>query len=196
MVSAQDGREARVRWIAAQILPHEADVRAWLRGRKDADDVIQEAYCRLSELADHRHIENGRAYFFATVRSILIQAARRTRIASIDAIDDSVIAAVPDEAPSPERDVAAQLQLHRVMDLIAALPPAYRHALEMRRVHGLSQREAARYLGVTEKVVENNALRGLRLLMKWIAGDEARGDDARAEALDGMRDAPVTHVRH
>jgi RNA polymerase sigma-70 factor (ECF subfamily) len=49
--------------------------------------------------------------------------------------------ALPDDAPSPEQEVGARLQLRRVLDLIAALPPAYRHALEMRRLHGLSQRK-------------------------------------------------------
>lgn len=206
MVSAQDYREDRVRWIASQILPHEADVRAWLRralrGPGEVDDVVQEAYCRLSELSDHMHIENGRAYFFSTVRSIVVHGARRARIARIDAVDDAEIAALPDDAPSPERDVGARLQLRRVMDLIAALPPAYRHALEMRRLHGFSQKETARYLGVTEKVVENNALRGLRLLMKMMAGDDARQDGLRpddtrpSEAPNDSRDEPAIHVLH
>ncbi len=202
-MSEQDCREERVRWIASQILPHEADVRAWLRGALrgvgDVDDVIQEAYCRLSELPDHTHIQNGRAYFFATVRSIVIHGARRARVARIEAVEDAEIAALPDEAPSPERDVGARLQLRRVMDLIAALPPAYRHALEMRRLHGFSQKETARYLGVTEKVVENNALRGLRLLMKMMAGDDAgagaRLDDTRlSETPHDSQDEPAIHV--
>ena len=44
---------ARHRWIAAHILPYEAQLRSWLRRRlgafnsNDADDVDQEAYARI-----------------------------------------------------------------------------------------------------------------------------------------------------
>ena len=196
-MSVQDGREDRVRWIASQILPHEADLRAWLRRTLrdpgDIDDVIQEAYCRLSELPDHRHIRSGRAYLFATARSIVIHNARRQRSGAGEAAETAQIVeivALPDEAPSPEQEVGARLQLRRVLDLIAALPPAYRHALEMRRLHGLSQKETALHLGVTEKVVENNALRGLRLLMKMMAS----GEDSPANRPPEARDEPALHA--
>ena len=53
-----------VSWVSREVLPHEADVRRWLRRMAnvpDAEDVIQEAYCRISNLSDVRHIKNGRA---------------------------------------------------------------------------------------------------------------------------------------
>ena len=43
---------ARYRWIAAHILPYEAELRSWLRRRlgpfngNDGDDVVQEAFAR------------------------------------------------------------------------------------------------------------------------------------------------------
>lgn len=195
-VSLPDYRDERIRWIAAHVLPHEADVRAWLRKSlrtpADVDDVLQEAYCRLAELPDHTHIRNGRAYFFATIRSIVIATQRRARAAPADLMDETAIVRLADDAPSPEREVDARLQLRRVLERIAALPPAYRHALEMRRVHGFSQKETARHLGVTEKVVENNALRGLRLLMNMMAGEETR----HADLLHEDRDEPAVHALH
>src|SRR5690606_24937402 len=55
-------------WAAEKILPHEAEVRNWLlrhwRTTVDVDDVVQEAYCRISELDSVEHIRNGRSYFF------------------------------------------------------------------------------------------------------------------------------------
>jgi RNA polymerase sigma-70 factor (ECF subfamily) len=45
---------AKYRWLATHILPHESDVRGWLvrhvrtLSRADADDLIQEAYARLT----------------------------------------------------------------------------------------------------------------------------------------------------
>ena len=53
-------REIITAWIAREIVPHEGAMRKWLarrwRGAVDAEDVIQEAYCRLAGLAQDEHI--------------------------------------------------------------------------------------------------------------------------------------------
>jgi RNA polymerase sigma-70 factor (ECF subfamily) len=60
----------RWRWLADQILPHEAALRSWLRRKKDlpieADDLVQEAYATLAELDSVEHIHNPKAYLFQT----------------------------------------------------------------------------------------------------------------------------------
>ena len=67
-------------WVAEEILPHEAVVRSWLirhwRSAIDVDDVIQEAYCRISELDSVEHIRTGRSYFFTTARAVAIDMTR------------------------------------------------------------------------------------------------------------------------
>jgi hypothetical protein len=68
----------RHQWIAAHILPHEAEVRGSLRRyvhtlpSADADDVIQEAYARLW-LTDFAKITHGRSYFYTIVRNLLLR---------------------------------------------------------------------------------------------------------------------------
>lgn len=74
------------------ILPHEADVRAWLRrhvhrlSAAEIDDLIQDAYTRLWT-AEYARISNGRAYFFATVRNLLMEQARRARIVPMERLE-------------------------------------------------------------------------------------------------------------
>jgi hypothetical protein len=50
-------------WVGSHVLPHEGDVRKWLRrfvlDSADIDDVIQESYCRIAALESVAHIENG-----------------------------------------------------------------------------------------------------------------------------------------
>src|SRR3546814_10389750 len=71
-------REKRAKimaWVGKEILPHEADVRAWLRRTldpEDLEDVIQETYCQIAALKDVGHIRSGRAYFFTAARSIVL----------------------------------------------------------------------------------------------------------------------------
>lgn len=162
-------REKTIKWVVAQILPHEADVRAWL-GRSvhepaDVNDIIQQAYCRIAELDYVGHIRSPRAYFFTTARSILLERLRRSSIVPIEAMMEWNAAVVADERPSPERMAGGKLELQQVLKLIYGLPAAYRDVLLLRRVEGLTQREAASVLGVTETMVENNVSRGLKMLL-------------------------------
>ncbi|WP_347303019.1 sigma-70 family RNA polymerase sigma factor [Croceibacterium sp. TMG7-5b_MA50] len=158
-----------VRWIAHEILPHEADVRRWLVRRvdvhADADEIIQHAYCRLAELDYVGHVRSGRRYFFATARSILLERIRRSQIVEFRAMTDLDESSIMDDSPSPERIAGGRMQLQHVLDLLDRLPAAYRDVLLLRRLEGLSQKEAAARLGVSENVVENNVARGLRMLL-------------------------------
>lgn len=168
----QDRRDV-VAWVGGQVLPHEADVRAWLRGLSvsdhQIDDVVQEAYCRIAGLASIAHIVSGRAYLFSTARNILLEQIRRSRIVRIEAMTEIDRLETDDDQPSPERIAGGRRELARVRALIEALPDRCRQIFELRRVHGLSQRETAQRLGVTENVVEAQTARGLKLVLKALA---------------------------
>ena len=89
MQAGGESERARVRWLAHKILPHEQDVRVWLKRSlvtsNDVDDVVQEAYCRLANLKAVEQIESPRAYFFQTARSVVLEQMRRARIVRIGA---------------------------------------------------------------------------------------------------------------
>jgi RNA polymerase sigma factor (sigma-70 family) len=173
----QQSRSEIVGWVGSQILPHEADVRRWLRragtSAHDADDIVQEAYCRIAGLQGVSHIANGRAYFYQTARNIVVERIRRARIVRIDCVTEIDALIVIDDEPSPERVVAGQRELRRVQRLIEDLPGRCREIFKLRRIEGLPQKEIARRLGVTENVVEMQTMRGLRLVLAALARDGA-----------------------
>jgi RNA polymerase sigma factor (sigma-70 family) len=185
------GRSEIVAWVATRVLPHEADVRRWIartvRSREDVDDVIHEAYCRLASLDDVGHIVNPRAYFFQTARSLVLERIRRTRIVRIEAVAEIEALNIVDDEPSPERVTAARRELERVKRLIEGLPQKCRRVFEMRKIEGLSQKEIARRLGVSENTVEAQAARGLRLVLKALA-DEDEGASRTAGVKEHERD--------
>jgi len=176
------GQGRVVAWVGSHILPHETAVRAWLRRRlppgQDADDVIQETYFRLSRLADVAHIVNPRAYFFQAARSIMLEHARRARVVRIEALTENDALRILDDEPSPERITAARRELARVRALIDLLPDRCRRVFELRKIEGVPQREIARRLGVSENVVENEAVKGLRLILKALEEDALEGPTA------------------
>ncbi|WP_159847921.1 RNA polymerase sigma factor [Brevundimonas sp. G8] len=177
-----ESEQAKVRWLALEVLPHEHDVRVWLRRSlvtaNDVDDVIQEAYCRLSNLKVVEQIESPRAYFFQTARSVVLEQMRRARIVRIDAVTEIDALRIEWDEPSPERIAGGRKELERVMKIVATLPERSRRIFEMRRILGLSQKEIATRLGVTENVVENEAARGLKAVMAELSKLDTQGRPA------------------
>jgi RNA polymerase sigma factor (sigma-70 family) len=182
-------RKEIVTWVGSHVLPHEGDVRKWLKrfvaDPADIDDVIQEAYCRIAALGSVAHIDSGRAYLFQTARHIALEHIRRARIVRIDSVTDIEFLRIVDDGPSPERILAGSRQLEQVRKLIEALPPKCREIFVLRRVHGVSQKEIARELGVSENTVEMHAKRGLKIILKAFEGESPHADEELVGGGDG-----------
>jgi RNA polymerase sigma-70 factor (ECF subfamily) len=173
-----------VTWVARQILPHEPALRRWLRTGfpgVDVDDVVQESYCRLAALADFERVEDPRRYLFQTARNVVLAELRRARIVRIDAVGTSadLELALAADYLSPERIVAGRGLLARVEHLLADLPERSRTIFRMRKVEGLSQRDIASRLGITETIVENDLARGLKTILNGLSAEDRADLPAR-----------------
>lgn len=176
-------RERIVAWVEREILPHEPSLRRWLARMVPSDnveDLVQDVYCKLAGLDEVKHIRNARAYMFQTARSLIRDQIRRSRIVQFEAVAELDSMNFVLDEPSPERAVGARRELAKVAQLIASLPERPRRILEMRKIQGLPQREIARVMGVTERVVENDVSRGLRYILKALA--EGRMHESQPQA--------------
>jgi len=162
-------------WVGREILPHERELRSWLLRRAgnadDAEDIVQECYCRLAQLRDVTHITQPRAYLFTVARNLLQQQLKSARVVRIDAMVDTGVDWESDD-PSPERLVFARQELARVQAAMATLTDRARRIFIMRRVDGMAQKEIARVLDVSEAVVENDASRSLRAILRLLTDPE------------------------
>jgi RNA polymerase sigma-70 factor (ECF subfamily) len=163
-------RAERIRWLAREVLPHEAAVRGWLVRRVrglpncDIDDLIQEAYARLWA-AETERISSPRAYFFVVVRHLVGEALRRSRIVSIEMLADVDSLNIVDEGGSPERRVSGREELERLNAVLERMPAKCRLAFELRKFDGCSQREIAAQMGIAESTVEKHLAKALKFLM-------------------------------
>src|SRR5579862_419074 len=180
---------ARYHWIAVHILPCERELRGWLRQRLgrlsgyEIDDVVQEAYARIWQ-ADLSAVHNARAYLYATVRHLLSEYLRRSRIVPIELLGEIEGLNLISDEPGPDRLIAAHQELERLLAIVARLPARCRRAFELRKFQGLSHREVAQHMGLSEKTIENHLTRALAAIAAaWSNDGEAPlGSRARLKA--------------
>lgn len=167
--------------MAQWVIPHEHRVRAWLRASRaspeETDEIVQDCYCRFATIESVEHIEQPNIYFFAMARNLLIRTRKRAKIVPIESIVGLQDALV-DDLPDPETTAADRHALAKLIALLPDLPERCRRILEMRKFDGLSQREIAAALGVTESVVENDVQFGVRYLRAAWRDAEYRADQA------------------
>ena len=177
----------RTRWFMHHILPHEAVLRGWLSRRRapaafDIDDIVQESYAVLAERERVDDILNPRAYLFQVAHSLVVRNIRRARIVPILAVEDLGLVDMADEAATPEQNALAHDDLRQLAEVIASMPPQTREAFVLRRIRGLSQREIASHMGLSENTVEKHIVRGIRWLGNWFAS----GGKTRARTLNEL----------
>jgi len=178
----------RAQWLADFILPHEAALRSWLGGKlrasMEVDDIVQETYAALASMNDVGHVRDPRAYLFTVARSVVLQNLRRARIVSIEAVAEIDRLPMGSDELSPERHAHAHQELRLLGQVLSKLPAKCRQAFALRKVQGLSQREVAQRMGISENTVEKHIGKGLRILM------HAFGRDTEGVASSPSRNRP------
>jgi RNA polymerase sigma factor (sigma-70 family) len=166
----------RAQWLAANILPLEPLVRAWLwrvtPAGLEPDDVIQEAYTKIACLESTAHIIQPKPYFFRVVKSLILEYLRHSQVVAIESVAEVTELPISREEASPERIVSGRQQLERLFHLIEELPAGCREVFKLRKFEDLSQREIATRLRISENTVEKQLARALRLLLMRFAEDQ------------------------
>lgn len=161
--------DERALWLGRHVLPHEPQLRAWLRRRRldglELDDVIQETYSRLMSADSVSHILDAKSYAFQVAGSVVIDHLRRMKVISIFSVPELDQVETASLDPSPERQAIDRDELNRLAGLIATLPGKIRDVFVLRRVHGLSQAEVANRLGLSESTVEKHMAKGFLIML-------------------------------
>jgi RNA polymerase sigma-70 factor (ECF subfamily) len=162
----------RARWLAANMLPLEPQLRGWLRRVTppglEIDDLIQEAYAKLAGLVTVENITQPKAYLYQIVKRLMSDHLRRANVISIDAVAEIAQLSVLDESPTPERILSGRQELERVFRAIVALPGACRVVFVMRKFDGKSQKAIAAELQISENIVEKRMSRALRMILEQL----------------------------
>ncbi len=171
-----DDTIARLEWFKAVILPYEAALRARLRrvcaAGFDIDNLVAESLARAYTAKDIARITAGRGYLFAIARNLLIDAARRDTIVSLDFVADLDLLRSDDTL---EASLTARDELRRLQAIIDTLPPQCRRVFLLRRVHDLSLGEIAGQMALSVSTVEKHLAKAVMLVAKAVAEREEFG---------------------
>jgi RNA polymerase sigma factor (sigma-70 family) len=162
----------QTRWFTEEVQPHESDLRRYLRRQfprvADVDDVVQESFLRLLRARNSGRIACARAYLFTTARHLACEVFRKLRIYEQKPVTDaSVLRVVEDGADVVEKVSSAQ-EIVLLFEAIERLPSRCREVFVLRKLHGLSQREIASKLGISECTVEVQITRGTRKCAQFL----------------------------
>lgn len=145
------------KWFAEEVQPHEPELRAYLRrsfpSLADIDDLIQDTYARMVRARHAGRVSEARPYLFATARNTACDLFRRSRVVSITGIADLEQLSVVEDRPATGEALARAQEIDLLREAIGALPERCRQVLTLCKLYGLSHREVAAQLGISEHTV-------------------------------------------
>ena len=180
-------RPARRQLVEQLFAQHGRALRVFLRGRsvrlEEIEDVVQEVFTRLmgvQGLEEKMTSETGsnRAYLVRVASGLVSDRRRKRRVRSAYAEAQKAVDSGRVDERTPERVVAAQLELEAIRAVILNLPLNWRVALLLQRLRDMSYEQIALHMGVSVRQVERYLYRATRRLHKARRKIETEGSQS------------------
>ena len=128
-----------------------------------AEDVVQETWIRATASGAVMP-DNPRAYLYRMAGNLAIDHLRRNRRREtwVDGdADDGTLARIESRSPAPDDVVAARQEWHILTQAVAELPDKCREVFLLYRGRGLTMRQVADTLNISDKTVEKHIARAM-----------------------------------
>lgn len=149
---------------------------------EDAEEAAQEALIVLYRKIGTLRVAAALAsWMFQIVRN---ECIRRTRLALHRPLPSAAV------EHSAEEAALARMEVERIVDSIAGLPPEQRAVLVLRDIQGLSGGATAQALGLSRAAMKSRLHRGREALRAQLrAADKFAGDSTNATSANAAEDA-------
>ena len=139
----------------------------WSFPQEQIDDLVQELFARLmvvdrleEKMSDSTG--SGRSYLLTMANNMIVDAKRKFRVRHAYAATQREIESERIEEQTPERIVAAQLELEAMRAVIRDMRPNWRVAFVLHRFGNMSYADIASHMGATVRQVDRYMLRAMR----------------------------------
>lgn len=148
----------------------------------DIEDIVQETFLHSFAASNKQQIENPRAFMAKTARNLALNHVGRAEQRLNQSIEELVglDGEFEELTPSLESQHQSAEEFLVFCRAVAELPLVCRKVFILKKVYGLSQREIARYLGITESTVEKHVAKGLLLAADYMGSRGYRMDSKAA----------------
>jgi len=159
--------------VEALFRENETDLRTYVgsklgsSGAVDVDDIVQEAFLRISTHESATPIDNPRGFLFRIARNLTFDFLRRRSVRHNYAAAQSAERNSDRsrfESRSAEKIVSARQDLDVILSAIDDLPPKCREVFLLQRNEGLPYAEIAARLGISESMVQKHMSKALARL--------------------------------
>jgi RNA polymerase sigma-70 factor (ECF subfamily) len=163
----------------------------YARNVADVDELLQETYEHLlaaGAAPEREEVRSIRAFALTVARNVALSWLRHRQVVPIELVADLESLDTLDDRDQVEEIVNSHQELALLTRAVARLPERCRQVFTLRKVYGLSQKEIAASLSISENTVEQHLAKGVRLCTAALAGsplaprDESSFEKARRRA--------------
>lgn len=155
-------------WFIREVLPLEAALTQYLRHNwrepSNVADLLHDVYVRVFDAAQKELPKSTASFVFTIARNLLVDRVRHQKVVPFEAVENLDALNVAADAPAPDDQIMARDELRKIQAALEHLHPRAREAFLMHHVEGLSRREIAVRMSLSEITVNWYLNQGVRQL--------------------------------
>jgi len=137
-------------------------LRRFVARAEDVEDIAQEAFLRAFAAESMGEIQSPKAFLFKVAKNVALnERARQSHVTTVPLEDFGETNVLYNSQVTVEDQVEGRERLQLFARAVAELPPQCARVFLMRKVYGLTCKEIALRLEISESTVEKHAALGL-----------------------------------
>jgi RNA polymerase sigma-70 factor (ECF subfamily) len=159
--------------IKGLFLDHQRELQVYLtrklRDAETAADLTQETFLRFAEQGQGGSgaaVSHARSYLYRTAHNLAVDHVRQQKREQTDPYPDDALMGIADETPLADRIIGARSDLDRAREALLELPERTRQVFALTRLEGLTYREVALRLEISDSSVQKHLAKAIAHVMQ------------------------------
>ena len=138
----------------------------------EVEDIVQETYVRLCQVAKPDQIQHPKSYLFRTARNLALDSVKRAENRLGEPWNERLEEGFGNagaEVDEVLEQAASSEEFGRFCEAVQLLPVQARRVFVLKKVYGYSQREIAEELGLAQSTVEKHVALAVRRCAEYMS---------------------------